>query len=234
MLFDGLLAILSEVLLFSSFVSNKNSFPKPLSPEKEQYYIDLSEKGDKEAKNVLIKHNMRLVAHVAKKYNNYPDYDELISVGSIGLIKAVNTFSKGKGTTLATYAARCIDNEILMTLRANKKYNNDVSLYDTLGTDKEGNEVSLIDMLHTDDDSIFETVEKSILTKKLLILIKESLNEREYGIICMRYGLNGCNPLTQKEVADKYQISRSYISRIEKKALSKIRERAKQCELFFD
>ncbi len=231
-MFEGLFLLLSDMLLFSSYVSTSNSFPRPLSPEKEKEYVEKAVQGDKSAKDILIKHNLRLVVHIVKKYNNYPDVDELISVGSIGLIKAVNSFTPDKGTMLATYASRCIENEILMTLRASKKRRGDVSLYDAVGVDKEGNEIALIDMLHTDEDSIFDSVERSILSEKLMSLIKRVLDKREYEIIALRYGLTGERPLTQREVATFHGISRSYVSRIEKKALEKIREVAKREELY--
>lgn len=234
MIFEGLFSLLGEMLLFSSFVARNNSFPRPLSPEREKEYIALAEKGDEKAKEILIKHNLRLVVHIVKKYTNYPDSDELISVGSIGLIKAINSYTSKKGTQLATYAARCIENEILMTLRANKKHQGDVSLYDAVGVDKEGNEITLIDLLHTDEDVIFSSVEKTLLTDKLNKLIKNVLDDREYQIIKLRYGLGGNGALTQREVAVRFDISRSYISRIEKKALSKIREAVKREELYID
>lgn len=231
-MFEGLFLLLSDMLLFSSFVATGNSFPRPLSPEKEKEYVEKACKGDKEARDILIKHNLRLVVHIVKKYNNYPDVDELISVGSIGLIKAVNTFTPDKGTQLATYASRCIENEILMTLRASKKRKGDVSLYDAVGVDKEGNEITLIDMLHTDEDSIFDEVERSMISEKLMKIVKKTLDEREYEIISLRYGLTGKKPLTQREVAVLHDISRSYVSRIEKKAIEKIRRVAKREELY--
>lgn len=234
MIFEGLFSLLGDMLLFSSYVSRNNSFPRPLSLEKEKEYIELAEKGDQKAKEILIKHNLRLVVHIVKKYTNYPDVDELISVGSIGLIKAVNSFTREKGTQLATYAARCIENEILMTLRANKKHQGDVSLYDAVGVDKEGNEIALIDLLHTEEDGIFNSVERSLLIDKLMELIRRVLDEREYEIIKLRYGLFGKGCLTQREVAEKFNISRSYISRIEKKALEKIRAATIKEELYID
>lgn len=231
MIFEGLISLVSDVLLFASYVGNKNSFPRQLSREKEEFYLKELEKGSMEAKEILIKHNLRLVAHIVKKYNNYPDVEELISVGSIGLVKAVNSYKLGRGTQLATYAARCIENEILMTLRANKKLKANVSLSEPVGTDKEGNEIALIDLLHTDHDAIFDEVEHKILTEKLMALTKRVLDKREYDVICLRYGLEGKGALTQHEVAEKFGISRSYVSRIEKKAIEKIRACAKREEL---
>lgn len=214
-------------------MENKNSFPKPLTREKEAEYVLLATNGDKDAIEILIKHNLRLVAHIAKKYNNYPDTDELISIGSIGLIKAINTYKLGKGTQLATYAARCIENEILMTLRINKKYRNNVSLSEPVGTDREGNEISLIDLINIEEDSVITDVENRLLIEKLMDLIKTTLTRREYEIITMRYGLNNTPALTQREVAEKFNISRSYISRIEKKAVEKIRDSIDKNEIVF-
>lgn len=232
-MFEGLFLLLKDVLLFSSHVSLTNSYPKPLSPEKECEYLKRVSKGDREARDILVKHNLRLVVHVVKKYTNYPDTDELISVGSIGLIKAVGSFSADKGTQFATYAARCIENEILMTLRSSKKRRGDVSLYDAVGVDKEGNEITLIDMLHTDEDSIFSSVEKSIVKEKIEKLTSKNLDKRELDIIRMRYGLGGERPLAQREVAKIYGISRSYVSRIEKKALLKLRAVCEKDEINF-
>lgn len=222
-LLDSLFLMLRNLLIFSSYVENKNSFPKPLSREKEAEYVIRSENGDKEATELLIRHNLRLVAHIAKKYCNYPDTDELISIGSIGLIKAIRTYKSGKGTALATYAAKCIENEILMTLRVNKKHKNNVSLNDPVGTDRDGNELTIIDMLSTDEEGVITDVENRMLIEKVSEIVKTSLDKREYEIIVMRYGLNDTPSLTQREVAEKFGISRSYISRIEKKALQKIK-----------
>ena len=222
-LLDSLFLMLRNLLIFSSYVENKNSFPKPLSREKEAEYVLRAENGDKEATELLIRHNLRLVAHIAKKYCNYPDTDELISIGSIGLIKAIRTYKSGKGTALATYAAKCIENEILMTLRVNKKHKNNVSLNDPVGTDRDGNELTIIDMLSTDEEGVITDVENRMLIEKVSEIVKTSLDKREYEIIVMRYGLNDTPSLTQREVAEKFGISRSYISRIEKKALQKIK-----------
>lgn len=205
----------------------------PLSHEKEAEYLKLSREGDSEASSLLIRHNLRLVAHIAKKYSNYPDVDELISVGSIGLIKAINSYSPDKGTQLATYAAKCIENEILMTLRVNKKNKNNVSLSEPVGTDRDGNELTLIDLISLEKDSVINDVETKILIEKLMELIKNCLNEREYQIIKMRYGLDNTSTMTQKEVALLFNISRSYISRIEKRAIEKIRMVIKTEDMFF-
>ena len=167
---------------------------------------------------------MRLVIHVVKKYNNYYDTDELISVGSLGLIKAVKTYSKGKGTGLATYAARCIENEILMTLRASKKRIQDRSLYEPLSYDKDGNEISFIDIIATDEEGVFQQVENEIMAEKLLDIMKKILIPREFDIVKMRFGLQNSAVYTQIEIANMMNISRSYVSRIEKKALQKIKD----------
>ena len=222
MALESLLALLKNLIIFSSYVTEKSSFPKPLSKEKEKEYLEKSVQGDKEAKEILVKHNLRLVAHIAKKYSNYGDNDELISIGSIGLIKAIESFKPDKGTQLATYASRCIENEILMTMRTSKKHRSNVSLNEPIGVDKDGNELVIMDML-CDDCSVIEDVENSIMMEKLLRITKAVLDEREYEIIRLRYGLGGCGALTQREVAKKFDISRSYVSRIEKKALEKIK-----------
>ena len=223
MFLTGIFALLSNLLFFSGYVKNKNCFPKPLSPEKEKELLDKIAEGDKSARDDLIRHNMRLVVHIVKKYTNYGDNDELISVGSIGLIKAVNSYHEGKGTQFATYASRCIENEILMVIRANKKYKNTKSLYEPVSFDKDGNEVALIDLIGQDEESVITKVESKIVQERLLKVAKKVLDEREYEIIMLRYGINRDKAYTQNEVADKYEISRSYVSRIEKKALFKLK-----------
>lgn len=222
MALESLLSLLKNLIIFSSYVSQKSSFPKPLSKEKEMQYLIECANGSDEAKEILVKHNLRLVAHIAKKYSNYGDNDELISIGSIGLIKAIESYKPDKGTQLATYASRCIENEILMTMRATKKHRSNVSLNEPIGVDKDGNELVIMDMLEA-DTSVIEDVENSIIMEKLLNITKEVLDEREFEIIRLRYGLGGIGALTQREVAQKFDISRSYVSRIEKKALDKIK-----------
>lgn len=223
MALENLLTLLKNLIIFSSYMTEKRSFPKPLSKEKEQEYLVLSAKGDKDAKEILVKHNLRLVSHIAKKYANYGDNDELISIGSIGLIKAVESFKSDKGTSLATYASRCIENEILMTMRTTKKHRSNVSLNEPIGVDKDGNELVIMDMLES-DQNVIEDVENSIMMEKLTAITKSMLDKREYEIIKMRYGLENTGALTQREVAKKFNISRSYVSRIEKKALEKIKK----------
>lgn len=211
-------------------MTEKSSFPKPLSKEKEQEYLKKSANGDKEAKEILVKHNLRLVAHIAKKYANYGDNDELISIGSIGLMKAIESFKSDKGTSLATYASRCIENEILMTMRTSKKHRSNVSLNEPIGVDKDGNELVIMDMLES-DRNVIEDVENSIMMEKLSQITKSALDEREYQIIKLRYGLENTGALTQREVAKKFNISRSYVSRIEKKALEKIQKSVNKDDL---
>lgn len=201
------------------------SFPKPLTEEEERYYIDIYENGDddakEEAKKILIERNLRLVAHVAKKYTSqFHTMDDFISIGTIGLIKAINTYNSGKATRLATYAARCIENEILMTIRASKKYTAEVSINVPIGTDKEGNEISLNDILGTEPDAIIDDLDTKIKIGVMLESIGKVLTEREKYVLIYRYGLFGVLPHTQREVAAMLGISRSYVSRIEKKALT--------------
>lgn len=233
MFLSGIFALLSNLLFFSGYVKNKNCFPKPLSPEKERELLDKIASGDREARDELIRHNMRLVVHIVKKYSTYGDNDELISVGSIGLIKAVNSFHDGKGTQFATYASKCIENEILMVIRADKKYRNTKSLYEPVSYDKDGNEVTLIDLIGMDEESVISKVESRIVQKKLIEIAKKVLDDREYEIIMLRYGINADKAHTQNEVAEKYGISRSYVSRIEKKALFKLRRFIEEVGLQF-
>ncbi len=223
MFFDVIGLLLSKIFVFAGAVQGKGSFPKPLPPEEEKKYLALARAGNAEAKNTLVRHNMRLVAHIVKKYSGAAETDDLMSVGSIGLIKAINTYQEGKGTALATYTARCIENEILMLLRAGKKHKNTLSLSDPVGFDKDGNELTIMDVV-AEDESVFSRVEQSIRREKFIKLLKDILNMREYTIITLRYGLKDGVPLPQREVAKKLGISRSYISRIEKKAIQKARE----------
>ncbi len=214
---------IKDMILLFGYIQNVNSFPQPLNPEEEQYYLKEYRKGNEDAKNILVERNLRLVAHVVKKYSNTGrEIDDLISIGTIGLIKAIITFDDSKGTRLATYAARCIENEILMTIRAAKKTKTEVSLHDPIGIDKEGNEISLIDILGSDCDIILDEVELKIQTKKLYQKMDKVLKSREKVVIEMRYGL--CSGLikTQREIAEILGISRSYVSRIEKRAIKKL------------
>ncbi|MBZ4665927.1 RNA polymerase sporulation sigma factor SigK [Mahella sp.] len=228
----GVILSLKEILLLTSYVSNNNSFPQPLSYEEEQHYLELYEQGDQQAKNILIEHNLRLVAHIVKKYNNaVKDPEDLISIGTIGLIKGITTFDSNKGTRLATYAARCIENEILMYVRASKKEKKEVFLQEPIGTDKEGNEVTLIDILGTDEDTITDQVSDKMQIAKLYKKMGSVLKDRERLILELRYGLINGDDKTQREIAQMLGISRSYVSRIEKKALNKLNKelRAEGC-----
>ena len=233
MFLDFIWALLGKIVFFTGAIGAKNAFPKPLSKEEEEQYLARVAQGDKEAKDILVKHNMRLVAHIVKKYTGAAETDDLISVGSIGLIKAIGSYKPGHGTTLATYTARCIENEILMLIRANRKHKNTLSLSEPVGLDKDGNELTLMDLLFEKEDGVFDAVERSVRREKLLKQIKKILSEREYTILCLRYALKGGIPLPQREVANVLKISRSYISRIEKHAIEKLRTRLK-AEDFLD
>ena len=228
MFLDFIWSLLGRIAFFTGSIGGKNSFPKPLSKEEEEKYLYLALNGDKEAKDILVKHNMRLVAHIVKKYTGAAETDDLISVGSIGLIKAIGTYKPRHGTALATYTARCIENEILMLIRANKKHKNNLFLSDPVGTDKDGNELTLMDLLFEKEDCVFEKVEQTVQREKLIAQIKTILSEREYTIICLRYALTGGIPLPQREVANVLKISRSYISRIEKRAIEKLRAKLRR------
>lgn len=233
MIVESFMTFMNRIMLFSAFVNNVSCFPKPLSAEAEKENFEKFWEGNKQAKEILISHNLRLVAHIVKKYNTAGEADDLISVGSIGLIKAINSFQYGKNTQFSTYAARCIENEVLMLLRVQKKHQSTMTLNEVLSCDKEGNEVCLMDIVPDMENDVIEEVENNILTAKLLGIIKESLNDREYQIMELRFGIGGKDACTQREVADKLGISRSYISRLEKKALETIRAQIKKQELFF-
>jgi RNA polymerase sporulation-specific sigma factor len=201
------------------------SFPKPLSTKEEADYLKRCKEGDKAARDKLIEHNLRLVAHIVKKYNMVDkETDDLISIGTIGLIKAIDTFDEEKGIRLATYASRCIDNELLMMLRSGKRLAKEVYLYDPIGSDREGNEINLLDIIEEAEIDIVENIVLEDDIKKLYHIIGKVLTEREREIICLRYGLSNQKEVTQREIAGKLGISRSYVSRIEKKALKKLRE----------
>lgn len=219
---DNVFEIICSVVLFIGYIVGNNSFPNPLTSEQEKKYIDRFKAGDLKAKNILIERNLRLVVHIAKKFSSIKDVEDLISVGTIGLIKGIESFDYVKGTKLATYAARCIENEILMLIRNSKKTKNEVFLQDPIGTDKEGNEISLIDVLNSSDDTIIDIVEQKLTIKKMYKKLNDILTEKEQLIIKLRYGLIDGKIKTQKEIAKKLNISRSYVSRIEKKALMKL------------
>ncbi|MGE5328221.1 MAG: RNA polymerase sporulation sigma factor SigK [Deltaproteobacteria bacterium] len=226
--FSAILAGLKQFTILVSYLSNANSFPQPLTAQEEGELLTKCKLGDDEARNALIERNLRLVAHIAKKYSIMgKDNDDLISIGTIGLIKAVGTFNKDKGTRLATYAARCIENEILMSIRAGKKNQNEVYLQEPIGVDREGNEISLLDIIPGEAPGVTEEVELKLQIKKLYEKMKEVLKKREKVVIELRYGLMNGISKTQKEIASMLGISRSYVSRIEKKAIKKLSEEMK-------
>ena len=200
------------------------SFPKPLSSEEEARYLSRYQAGDMDAKNILVEKNLRLVAHIVKKYAaSGRDMDELIAIGIVGLVKAVNMFKAEKGSRLGTYAARCIDNELLMMLRTERKLNREISLYEPIGTDKEGNEISFIDVVEDTSENVVDRMVLSERIQKMYRAIEDVLSDREREIIYRRYGLMGIPETTQREIGRSLGISRSYVSRIEKKALEKLR-----------
>ncbi len=208
------------------------TFLPPLTQPEEKEYIARMKSGSQEAKNVLVERNMRLVAHIVKKYQNVDEEtEELISIGTIGLIKAVGTYNDTRGSRLATYAARCIDNELLMYLRSKRKTSREVSLYEPVGTDKEGNQIRLLDICESDDPDVVETLDLKWRISLLRKMIPEILHGRERQIIVLRYGLDGARPLTQREIAAQIGISRSYVSRIEKKALKRLRDEFESIEM---
>lgn len=210
--------------LLCSLQLNTGSFPKPLTEEEERQYLQQAKSGDLEARNILIERNLRLVAHIMKKYySQTSDQEDLISIGTIGLIKGISTFDPDKGARLATYAARCVENEILMYFRSQKKSSQDVSLSDFIETGADGAPLQLMDVVSEEGDLLEQFATREI-TWQLRSAVKECLTEQEQKVITMRYGLDGKQPLRQREVAEKTGISRSYISRIEKRALEKLRK----------
>ena len=220
-LFQFIASLFSNLIPLVGAINNQ-AFPDPLTPEEEEYYLNQMAQGDKGAREKLIEHNLRLVAHIVKKYQNQSDdKEDLISIGTIGLIKAIDSFSPDKGTKLATYAARCIDNEILMLFRSTKKMRNDVSLYDPIGFDKEGNEICLIDVVKDEEKDINDVIIQRLAIEKIDKNL-DALTERERDIIIRRFGLGNHEEETQQEIAKSYNISRSYVSRIEKRALMKL------------
>lgn len=215
------LAFIQGVTVLVSYITSQSAFPAPLSPEREAELLSELEAGNEEARNILVERNLRLVAHIVKKFDNTgDDVDDLISIGTIGLIKAINTFDRSKQTRLATYAARCIENEILMHLRSTKKTRSEVMLDDPIGSDKEGNEITLMDILAADDD-VAETVEQTV-EQEAMYRRMASLSRRERKVLELRYGLIGGIRKTQREISKLLGISRSYVSRIEKRALGKL------------
>lgn len=217
-----------QFLFLIGYVAGSVAFPKPLTPEEEEDCLRRMRQGDEEARNELIERNMRLVAHIVRKYSTQGigcwETDDLISVGSIGLIKGISTYRPDKNTRLSTYLARCIENELLMLLRSDKKVRNEVSLQDPIGQDKEGNTLTLMDVLEYEDEDVLEKLDSRLKRRQILKCMEEVLDEREQKVVMMRYGLDGKEPKTQKETAGVLGVSRSYISRIEKKALEKLKK----------
>ena len=222
-MFQAIFQFFAKLFFFTGAFKNNSNFPKPLSAEEERENFEKFHQGDQLARENLIKHNLRLCVHIAKKYNSMYENDDLISIGSIGLIKAINTFSYEKGTSFGTFASRCIENEILMVLRQKKKTKNTFGLLDTVGQDKDGNNLTMLDILTTNEEEVFFEVDSKMVGEKLCEIMKANLDEREFEIISYRYGLMGRPRLPQREVAKKLNISRSYISRIESYALSKLK-----------
>lgn len=219
----GFITFIKSAILVVGYIQSSNLFPEPLTPDEEFIYLNKLKEGDEEARNILIERNLRLVAHVAKKYSSTNiDNDDLISIGSIGLIKGINSYNVDKGTKLSTYISRCIDNEILMFLRSNKKLQNEVHLSDTIGEDKDSNVVTLQEVLESDERPIEEQVDLKLQIKQMYSKISNILKDREKTILNLRFGLDGNKPKTQNEIAKSMGISRSYVSRIETKAIDKL------------
>lgn len=225
----GFLSFLQSAIFVIGYISSSNLFPEPLTAEEEKECLEKMKNGDEDAKNILIERNLRLVAHIAKKYaNTNIEQEDLISIGTIGLIKGINSFNISKGARLSTYVARCIDNEILMYLRSIKKLGAEVYLEDTIGKDKDDNKVTLKEVLENNEKNIEEEVDLKMKVKKLYQKIKEVLKDREKTIIELRFGLDGDKPKTQRQIAKMMGISRSYVSRIETKAIGKLAQEFKE------
>ena len=228
-----LLNLIGNVTFLTAYITGSSSFPQPLNEEEEKSYLNKLAEGDLLAKGILVERNLRLVAHIVKKFT-YPgkDVDDLISIGTVGLIKGIDSFDTSKGVRLATYVSRCIENEILMLIRNNKKTKGEVYLQDPIGNDKDGNELSLIDVLSSDEDSIIDIVERKIQLKQIYNKINIGLNDREKTVIQMRYGLLDGNPRTQREISVILGISRSYISRIERRVLKKLNKELNNSNIY--
>ena len=226
---SGFFMFLKSAVIVLGYIQGNSLFPEPLSSEEEKIYLDKMKQGDEEARNILIERNLRLVAHISKKYSTTNiDQDDLISIGSIGLIKAINSFDDGKNIRLATYAARCIDNEILMFIRTSKKTKAEVFLNESIGKDKDDNEITLLDVIEQEEMCIDDEIDLKFKIKELYNKMKEVLKEREINILNLRFGLKGIKPRTQHEIASMMGISRSYVSRIETKAINKLAEVMKE------
>ena len=224
MVFESFAYFLSRICLFTNYINTAQGFPKTLSLEEEKKCFQKMKKGDNRAREKLISHNLRLVAHIVKKYTNSLEADDLLSVGTIGLIKAIDSFDYDKNVQLSTYAARCINNEILMLIRANKKHKNVVSLNTLTTKNDDDKDLELEDVLSSDEEEVFDQVETKLSMQRIEDIIRKNLDEREKQVVVLRYGLGGERAYTQKEIAQKLGISRSYISRIENKALKMIKE----------
>ena len=228
-LFAGFLSFLQNAVIVFGYIQSGNLFPEPLSPDEERKCIENMSNGDDEAKNILIERNLRLVAHISKKYTTTNiDQDDLISIGTIGLIKAINSFDNSKNIRLATYAARCIDNEILMFIRSNKKTKAEVFLNESIGKDKDDNEITLMDVIEKEEMCVDDEIDLRLKIKQLYNKMKELLKDREKLILELRFGLGGKRPQTQHEIAEMLGISRSYVSRIETKAINKLATEIKE------
>ena len=230
----SLFDFIKDFFFLFGYVTNYNLFPEPLSQEEEMYYLELLNQGDEKAKNILIERNLRLVAHIAKKYTGPNiEQEDIISIGTIGLIKGINSYKGDKGVKLATYVARCIENEILMHLRSTKKFSQEISLNDALGQDKEGNEITFIDVIENSEVSVEDQIDLKMKVKRLYQKISEVLQDREKMIIELRFGLNGKEAKTQNEIAKMLGISRSYVSRIETKAINKLSQEFEEWQIIF-
>lgn len=220
--------ILSHIFLLFGYISNNNLFPEPLSKTEEEYYLKKYFEGDKRAKDKLVEHNLRLVAHIAKRYaNSEQELEDMISIGTIGLIKAINSFSSEKNFKISTYASKCIDNEILMYLRANKKTKSEVSMNTIIGTDKDGNDMELAETIECFSKDMVDTIYNKVIADQVIYYINNKLPKREKYIMELRYGINGHIPKTQQQIADELKISRSYVSRIETKVQNKLKKYVK-------
>ncbi len=218
---------IKTILIMAGYVSGSAAFPKPLTPEEESEYLKKLSEGDESAKNILIEHNLRLVAHISKKYADENSLEDMISIGTIGLIKGINTFNPEKNPKLSAYIARCIENEILMHLRSSRKLQREVSIDESIGTDREGNNMTFSDILTADNTDFADIISDKLETDRLYDAMKRVLSPNEVNIICWRYGLGGTKRRTQKEIADVLGISRSYVSRIEKRCIERLAEEMK-------
>lgn len=228
MLLNFLSNLLSHVFFLFGYISSNNLFPEPLSKTEEEFYLRKYFAGDKNARDKLIEHNLRLVAHIAKRYSNSEqELEDLISIGIVGLIKAIDSFSAEKGFKISTYASKCVENEILMNIRATKKIKSEVSMNTIIGTDKDGNDMELVDTLDSESKDAIDTIYNKIMSEQVIKFINSKLSKREKYIMCSRYGLNGHIQKTQQQIADELGISRSYVSRIETKVQNKLKKYVK-------